>query len=80
MTLLSAGILKENSDLYNLRDMTFDMSEAQKRMNFWLTRQKYSENLRILVAYLCNFRPSRRWNIPDLWKWLSTYRARIGAH
>jgi hypothetical protein len=49
-------------------------------MNFWLTRQKYSENLRILVAYLCNFRLSRRWNLPDLWKWLSMHRAQIGAH
>ncbi len=42
LTVLSAGILRENSDLYDLRNMTFNMPEATKRMNFWLTRQKYS--------------------------------------
>jgi hypothetical protein len=80
MTMLSAGILKENSDLYDRNNMTFDMPEATKRMNFWLTREKYSENLRIIVAYLCNFRVSRRWNIPELWEWLKIHRAKIGAH
>ena len=40
--MLSAGILKDNSDLYRVGDMTFDMDEANKRMNFWLTRRKYS--------------------------------------
>ena len=80
MTLLSAGILKDSSDLYNMNNMTFNMPEAKKRMNFWLTRQRYSENLRVLVASLCNFRVSRRWNTPELWKWMSSYRAKIGAH
>jgi len=78
--MLSAGILKENSDLYDLKRTTFNTLEANKRMNFWLTRQKFSENLRILIAYLCNFRLSRRWNVPELWKFLGNHRAKIGAH
>ena len=80
LTVLSAGILRDNSDLYDLKNMVFNMPEATKRMNFWLTRQKYSENLRIIVAYLCNFRLSQRWNIPELWRWLSGYRARIATN
>lgn len=78
--MLSAGILKENSDLYDLKKTSFNTLEANKRMNFWLTRQRFSENLRIIVAYLCNFRLSRRWNIPELWNFLGKYRAKIGAH
>jgi hypothetical protein len=33
-----------------------------------------------LVAYLCSLRVYKRWSFSELWRWLSKYRARIGAH
>ena len=42
LTLLSAGILQNNSDLYDINKMTFNKTEFLKRINFWLTRQRYS--------------------------------------
>jgi hypothetical protein len=42
LTLLSAGILKDNKDLYDIQNMRFNTAEFQKRGNFWLTRQRYS--------------------------------------
>jgi hypothetical protein len=80
LTLLSAGILKDNIDLYDVHKMTFNRAEFLKRVNFWLSRQRYSETLRILVAYLCNIRVYKRWSFTELWRWLSKYRAKIGAH
>jgi hypothetical protein len=80
LTLLSAGNLKENDDLYDIHNMKFDKQEFLKRINFWLTRQRYSETLRILVAYLCHIRVYKRWSFSELWRWLSKYRAKIGAH
>lgn len=63
LTVLSAGILRDNADLYDMPNMTFGTEEANRRLNFWLTRQKYSENLRVLVAELCKFRLGRRWSL-----------------
>ena len=80
LTMLSAGILKDNSDLYNYKDYTFNQEEADKRVNFWLTRSQYSENLRMLVAYLCSHRQYKRWNQEELWKWLGKHRVKIGAN
>lgn len=60
--------------------MKFNRQELLRRINFWLTRQRYSETLRILVAYLCHLRVYKRWSFTELWKWLSKHRAKIGAH
>lgn len=80
LTMLSAGNLKENGDLYDTHKMVFDKPEFLRRINFWLTRQRYSETLRILVAYLCHLRAYKRWSFGELWRWLSKHRAKIGAH
>ena len=42
LTMLSAGILQNNIDLYDIDRMKFDKTEFLKRINFWLTRQRYS--------------------------------------
>jgi hypothetical protein len=42
LTMLSAGILQNNIDLYDINKMIFNKTEFIKRINFWLTRQRYS--------------------------------------
>jgi hypothetical protein len=79
-TTLSAGILRDSGDLYNMQHMQFDRKEMDRRMHFWLTRTHYSENLRLLVARLCHYKAWKRWSRGDLWRWLGKHRARIGAH
>ena len=80
MTMLSAGILKDSEDLYDYKQYTFDYEEADTRINFWLTRNQYTENLRMLVAYMCSYRQYKRWTIDELWKWLGKNRVKIGAN
>lgn len=80
LTTLSAGVLRDCGDLYNMQHMQFDRKEMDRRMHFWLTRTHYSENLRLLVARLCHYKAWKRWSRGDLWRWLGRHRAKIGAH
>lgn len=57
MTILSAGILKDNSDLYNIQTHQLNQYEAKKRINAFKCSSAYSELLRAIIGNFCAFEP-----------------------
>jgi hypothetical protein len=52
LTILDAGLLTDNSDLYNMKSYKFDIEKAKEKLRIW-SQSTYSDTLRRIVLNMC---------------------------
>lgn len=62
LTVLSAGVLEDFSNLYDIKLHTFNEDKLQRKLDEWRINEKYSEVLKSTVDNLCEIDPAKRFS------------------
>ncbi len=72
LTLLDAGLLVDNSKLYNFKNTTFDEGAFKQVCSRWV-QSNYSDFLQKVVLSMCELDPNQRKSPADILSTLAPY-------
>ena len=91
LTALEASLLEPCAPLYNPKENTFNGHELTNKMKDWWSlvfievdeetnhqkQQKYSNELKVTIAALCELNPEERLTSEEVYEWLKPHQASI---
>ena len=75
--MLSAGILEEVTDLYDIKNRQFSMEAFHNKKAAWAAHPKYSEIFKSIILNMVHVDPEQRVTAEELYNFMFPYRDSI---
>ena len=79
LTVLSAALLEDFSNLYDIKKYSFDHNQLRKKIDDFRVSNKYSDILKGVVTNLCEVTPEKRCTPEEMWAFLQPHGEKVRA-